>query len=151
MKRVVRASSDSWVNKYADVVHKYVPSYGQGETIASQAATCVNKIVYKWYNDGDVYDNNWYGGLYEEGANDLSSYANWLYKYMSSSVANILSDVHMCQTDEDYDNLLRDLADYVLDDEYLESLEEEPAKGDIYNCDGPFEFNDSYWDDEEAW
>lgn len=151
MKRVVLASSGSWVNKYSDVVHKYMPPYGQGETLASQAATCVNKIVYKWYNDGDVYDNNWYGGLYDEGANDLSSYANWLYKYMSARVANILSDVYMCQTSEDYDNLLRVLAYYVLDDEYLESLEKKPAKGDIYNCDGPFEFDDSYWDDEEAW
>ena len=57
--------------------------------MASQLVTAVNKLVYKWYNDGDVYDNihsldNW--------ANDLSSYANWPYKYIPES-SDILIDV----------------------------------------------------------
>ena len=54
---------------------EYLPARGEGETKATQIVTAVNKLVYKWYNDGDVFDNT---GALSGWANDLSSYANWL-------------------------------------------------------------------------
>ena len=43
-----------YFNKFEDTIDKYMPSSGEGETMASQIATAINKLVYKWYNDGDV-------------------------------------------------------------------------------------------------
>ena len=60
-------------NKFEDIIHKYMPAMGEGETLASQAVTAINKLIYKWYNDGDVYDNRY---SLQGWANDLSSYAN---------------------------------------------------------------------------
>lgn len=63
----------NYFDKFEAITVKYMPDYGEGETIASQAVTAVNKLIYKWYNDGDVFDNTKY---LEGWWNDLSSYAN---------------------------------------------------------------------------
>lgn len=79
-QRPIKASVDwSYFNKFDRANDEYLPSTGEGDTMATQVCTAVTKLVYKWYNDGDVFDNSY--GL-EGWANDLSSYANWLYKYV---------------------------------------------------------------------
>ena len=64
--------------QFGDITHKYLPSRGEGDSKASQLVTAVNKLIYKWYNDGDVFDTT---GNLKGWANDLSSYANWIYRY----------------------------------------------------------------------
>ena len=71
-----------YFDKFQKIIDKYMSSNGEGETKASQVVTAINKLIYKWYNDGDVFDNThhlkgWW--------NDLSSYANWLYKNVFES------------------------------------------------------------------
>ena len=90
---------------------KYLPSYGEGETMATQICTVLNKLVYKWYNDGDVFDNT-----YELSgwANDLSSYANWLYKYLPQS-QEILDRIRNADK-IGYEHLLKDLTDKFLNE-----------------------------------
>ena len=123
----------------------FLPSYGEGETLANQAVSAITKLVYIWYNDGDVYDNTY--GL-EGWANDLSSYANWLYKYIPES-QEILDRIDKANTESDYEDLiLRPLADKFLNPDYLNYLNTFAEKqGSIYDCDGPFEFRD--YDEEE--
>ena len=60
--------------------------------MATQICTALNKLVYKWCNDGDVYDNTY--GL-DGWANNLSSYANWIYKYLplSQEILDRIEDV----------------------------------------------------------
>ena len=36
---------------------KYLPNRGDGDSRGTQAATAISKLVYKWFNDGDVFDN----------------------------------------------------------------------------------------------
>ena len=62
---------------YNDIL---LPSKGDGITMASQAVTACCKLVYKYYNDGDVYCNEYY---LDGWVNDISGSANWLYKYIS--------------------------------------------------------------------
>ena len=64
--------SHSWsdFDHFDEVFGKYLPNVGEGNTMASQISTAVCKLVYKWFNDGDVYDNSCYDG----GGNDLSSF-----------------------------------------------------------------------------
>ena len=114
---------------------EYLPDRGQGETMATQIVTAVNKLVYKWYNDGDVYDNT---GVLEGWCNDLSSYANWLARYVDGA-KKILDRVYTSLTDY-YEIILKDIADRYLDDEYLEKMNKLPAVGSVYDCDGDYQF-----------
>lgn len=142
----------NYYDKFAEITDKYMPDQGEGETLASQIVTAINKLVYKWYNDGDVYDNV-HSGL-SGWANDLSSYANWLYKYCEEAKP-ILYDIYGMGDESDYETLLQELADACLNEEFLKEFEK-PKQGSIYNCDGPFEFSEyneeeeeDYYDDDE--
>lgn len=133
-----------YFDRFEEVDKKYLPSYGEGETLASQAVTAVNKLVYKWYNDGDVFDNTKY---LEGWVNDLSSYANWLYNHTDR--AKMLENIFVIGTNSEYEDLLKELADAVLDPDWLKTMEK-PAEGSIYHCDGPFKFEEYGFDEEDC-
>lgn len=143
-KKLTEGVEWSSFNRFKDITDKYMPDSGEGDTLASQIVTAVNKLVYKWYNDGDVYDNV-NSGL-SGWANDLSSYANWLYKYCKP--AEILKEIYDINSDSEYENLLMDLATSCLNEDFLSSMEK-PKQGSIYDCDGPFEFKEDYDDEED--
>ena len=130
-----------YFDKFTPIVNEYIPDQGEGETMASQIATAVNKLVYRWYNDGDTYDyvNGFIGGL--------STYANWLYKYVPET-RNILDSITNVYNDDEYENILKRLADLTLDEEFLWEYSTESMKNSIYECDGPFS-DEEYWEDNE--
>ena len=129
------------LEKYDD---KYLPPNGQGDTMATQTVTAITKIVYKWYNDGDVYDNT---GYLEGWWNDLSSYANWLYNRVGCVE---LLRIFETRTESEYEDLLWEVTNSLFDDERLESLSKKPAVGSIYDEEGPFSFvNRDEYDEEE--
>lgn len=132
--------------KFDELNDKYLPVKGEGETNATQIVTCVNKLVYKWYNDGDVFDNTYH---LKGWANDLSSYANWLYENTKDSW-KILNKISTCYNGSDYEDLLKELADKLFDEEYLAAQDKIEKVGTIYECNGKFKFVESY-DDEEYW
>lgn len=131
--------------KYEEAANKRMPDIGEGETMASQIATATSKLIYKYYNDGDVYDNT---GALEGWWNDLSSYANWLHKY-AKGAARILEGIGGCYTGSDYEDLLADLAENVLGEEYLQAYDSQPKQGSIYKCAGPFRYEEPEEDEEE--
>lgn len=137
-------------NRFDGVNDKYLPMRGEGETKATQIVTAVNKLVYKWYNDGDVFDNTHY---LDGWANDLSSYANWLYYHTESKV--ILDKIVHCFNNSDYEDLLKELADKLLNEEYLAEANKVKKTETIYNCIGKFKFvedeedYDDYYDEDE--
>lgn len=140
-----------YYDKFEELIKKYMPVRGEGDTKASQIVTAVNKLVYKWYNDGDVYDNTHH---LKGWANDLSSYANWLYYH--TDARNILDKISICFTEDDYEELLKELADKLLDEQYLAEQDKEGKVESIYKCVGQFEFveeeeedEEDYWDDED--
>lgn len=143
----------SYFDKFEEINNKYLPSYGEGETMATQICTAINKLVYKWYNDGDVFDNTYY---LEGWWNDLSTYANWLAKYVPTA-KNILEYIADCKTNEDYENLLAALADKFLTFEYLYEMNNQDKIGSIYTCKGQFVYKEyeedeediDYWNDED--
>ena len=134
-------------NKFDGVNDRYLPLRGEGDTKATQVCTAVNKLVYKWYNDGDVYDN--VNSPMAGWCNDLSSYANWLAKY--AGAGDILEQVFECYGDEEYESILWELANALLDEELLEGLDKEPAVGSIYDCEGVFEFSEGSDEDDDGW
>lgn len=124
-------------NTFSKKTEKYLHRTGEGDNKATQAVTAVTKLIYKWFNDGDVFDNNY--GL-EGWANDLSSYANWLSNYVEGA-DDILYGITKCKVEEDYEKLLEELADFMLIID-LEELETHEAVGSIYKCDGPYKFSE---------
>ena len=134
----------SYYDRFDGVNERFLPSYGEGENQATQVATAVNKLIYKWYNDGDVYDNR----AYLTGwCNDLSSYANWLAA--NTDCGELLNTITDCICEDDYEELLKMLADNLLNEEVLEAYEQKPKVGSVYECDGPVEFVEP--DDDDEW
>ena len=139
----------SYFDKFSDICDKYLPVSGEGDTVATQIVTAVCKLVYKWYNDGDVFDNTHY---LDGWANDLSSYANWLRRYAKAGY--VLDGIEDVINSTEYEQLLADLADTLLDEDYLDKRNHESKVGSIYDCDGPFRFVEDWGedeDDEEYW
>jgi len=126
----------NYFDKFEFIIDKYMPSRGEGETMASQIVTAINRLIYKWYNDGDVFDNTYYLNGW---CNDLSSYANWLYNNTTDDVCSILDNIINAETEDDYEFILKDLADKCLNEEFLKEFNK-PKVGSIYNCDGDFRF-----------
>ena len=133
---------------------KYLPAIGEGDTVATQICTALCKLVYKWFNDGDVYDNTHY---LKGWWNDLSSYANWLFKYVPESRYYLYAIAYV-KTDDEYAQLLADLCDAINTEEFLALHANEPKVGTVYKCDGPFRFveddededdEDDYWEEDE--
>ena len=137
-----------YYDKFEPLFEKYLPDRGEGETKATQIVTAVCKLVYKWYNDGDVFDNSY---VLEGWANDLSDYANWLWEHTETN--EILDKVFNCYNHDHYEDLLKELADKLLDEKYLESENKIMKTGSIYKCDGKFQFveNDEYEEDEDEY
>ena len=125
---------------------KYMPDYGDGDTMASQAETALNKLVYKWYNDGDVYDNH-YGMA--GWANDISGSANWLANHFPGAKA-ILDRIYDIGCDDGgYEDILYDLCCLIHDTpNLLDSLNSIPKIGSAYDDEGPYKF-EFYDEDEE--
>lgn len=153
-KKEELAESVSWDyydnQRFHDINAKYLPSSGEGDTLATQAVTAVNKLVYKWYNDGDVYDNSNPVGM-TGWANDLSSYANWLAQNIDGA-KDILDGIFDLSYGDrsSYENLLRNLNDLVMDEEYLDQLNSQPKDGSVYNCSGDYSWDESRnYDDED--
>lgn len=138
-------------NKFESVIEKYLPDCGEGITKATQAITALNNLVYRWFNDGDVFDNTY--GLCA-GFNNLSTYANWLYNNIPE-LRPILDRIKEYDlTENGYTELLMDACETVMRNEtMLTALDYQPAVGSIYEEKGPFEFiefddeeEDMYWD-----
>ena len=108
-RRIKMSKEWSEFNKFDEADEKYLPACGEGDTMASQITTAVCKLVYKWYNDGDVFDNtNGLGGW----CNDLSSYANWLWKYCNEArgvIAKWWYRGSRRMTESDYEDMLYEL------------------------------------------
>lgn len=121
---------------------EYLPRQGEGQTKATQAATALNKIVYKWFNDGDVYDNTY---CLNGWCNDISSEANWLYLNIEGC-SDILNGISKCYTESDYTELLYKLCEH-MDTLDWNELNKQEKVGSVYETEGPFMFVKS--DDEE--
>lgn len=128
----------SWTDfdKFDGIVGKHLPIMGDGDTMATQAVTATAKLIYKWYNDGDVYDNT--HGL-NGWLNDLSSYANWLHKHIDGA-GEILEKVFSVSSGYEYEDLLYELAELVYNEDKLDKYNAMEKVGSVYECDGAFRF-----------
>lgn len=132
-----------YYDKFEGINDKYLPYKGEGATKAMQIVVAVNKLIYKYYNDGDVFDNTYH---LEGWANDLSSYANWIYDNTKDGW-KILNKIKDCYNDSDYEDLLKELADTLLVEDYLAEENKEEKIDTIYEYDGKFKYEEEEEED----
>ncbi len=124
---------------------KYLPDSGEGDNMATQAVTATSKLIYKYFNDGDVFDNNYY---LRDWSNDISSYANWLEAYVDGA-GEILRRIEEVETKDEYvEEILYPLYKLIFREDLLEKLEKNPAKDSVYDCEGPYVIDDDDDDDD---
>ena len=64
------------------------------------------------------------------------------------NMEQILNKIKDCVTEDDYENLLKELADTLLDEEYLAEENKEEKTDTIYEYDGKFKFEE-YKDEDD--
>lgn len=126
---------------------KYLLSRGEGDNMATQIITAINKLIYKWYNDGDVFDNTYY---LDGWWNDMSSYANWLAKYVDGA-SEILNRIKIITSESEYEFLLKDLYDKFFDEKLLANYEQREKVDSVYECKGEFMYEEYNDEEDDEW
>ena len=130
---------------------KLVPGQGTAETLEGEMLRAVNRLVYRYYNDGDKY-NEGYG---TETAGPAHSFLVNAVHPLRAKMDSIMGEEKL--SDGEYERMLKMVLGLILD--YIESKEGEYTKntqGDIFDYPSEFENmedyddeEDDYYDDEE--
>lgn len=101
------ALKESINSSFEDVTEEFMPSSGEGDNKLTQFLVAANRLIYKWYNDGDVFDSC--NGL--GWANDISGSANWLYKYSNDNkIKALLDKIYNIYSEKEYErNIIKTL------------------------------------------
>lgn len=141
----------NYYKKFDNIVDKYMESPNEGSTKASQIVTAVDTLIYEWITDGYVFDTQEYYSWKKECVNALPPLANWLQAFPALSA--ILYEIKNCTTPDEYEELLKKLADTALNEEFLAPYVTQRKEGSIYTCEGYYTYvrrpEDMVWDEEE--
>ena len=140
MRRLLEVYEDDITN-FDEATEAYMPSTGEGDSMLTQLLVAANRIIRKWYEDGDVIDTC--NGLGWES--DISGSANWIDKYAPAMLSAPFKRVFDCCSNQEYQEQIIDPFKASLD-KYFESGEwrkllNAPKRGNAYNEKGIYEFN----------
>lgn len=140
MNTIKNVSWDDF-DRFDEISDIYLPSFGEGPTLATQVVTVVNKLIYRWFNDGDTYDKC-------VGNGHLAFYANWLADH-GFFCEEILEEIFKVKSEQQYCNLLYKLALHTLNDTFLEEIKDTPKEGSIYGMNEGIFSEEKYEEDDE--
>ena len=127
---------------------KLVPGSGNAETVEGELLRAINRIVYRWYNDGDKF----FEGYGTETAGPAHSYLVNSGSPISSQLDRIFGEIAGSFNDKAYEAGIQRALGIILD--YVEKQEAEdsltPNKEDMFDYNSEFEDEeeDDYgWDD----
>lgn len=120
------------IDKYYEVLTQYLPDTGEGDTMATQLATAVDRIVYRWFNDGDTI---W--------TDECQPFADWLWENIDG-IDTVIDDMNQYMFAgfpyiKDltfrgiYENCLKRILDIATDRELLNSLDSRPLEGSVFD------------------
>ena len=116
---------------------KLVPGQGDAETVEGEMLRAINRLIYRYYNDGDKY----YEGYGTETAGPAHSFlvnAN----HPQKAIMNRLFKEFI--SDDEYERMLKDILDVILD--HIESRQGEYTKNTLG---GIFKYEPEFEDMEE--
>ena len=123
---------------------KLVPGQGKAETLEGEMLRAINRIVYRYYNDGDKY----YEGYGAETAGPAVSFLVNAVHPLRAKMSRIMDGKIL--SDNEYENMLKEALGLILD--YIEGKEGEYTKntqGEIFDYESEYEDDDDYYDDYE--
>jgi len=128
--------------------NKLVPGQGNAETVEGEMLRAMNRIAYRYYNDGDKY----FQGYGTETAGPAHSFLVNANHPLKSAMNRIFNEPI---SDSEYEQMIKDALDIILD--YIESRQGKYSKntlGGIFNYEPEFEEDEDdygfdYDDDDE--
>ncbi len=121
---------------------KLVPGQGDAETVEGEMLRAINRIVYRFYNDGDKY----FEGYGTETAGPAHSFLVNANHPLKSAMIKLFDEP---SGDNSYERMLKDVLDMILD--YIESRQGKYSKntlGGMFNYEPEFEEEDEDEDDD---
>ena len=127
---------------------KLVPGMGDAETVEGEMLRAINRIIYRYYNDGDKY----FQGYGTETAGPAHSFLVNANHPLKSAMIKIFGE------GTDYEQTIKDALDIILD--HIESRQGKYTKntlGGIFDYEPEFEdeedydddYDDDYYDDDD--
>ncbi len=122
---------------------KLVPGQGDAETVEGEMLRAINRIVYRFYNDGDKY----FEGYGTETAGPAHSFLVNANHPLKSAMIKLFDEP---SGDNSYERMLKDVLDMILD--HIESRQGKYTKntlGGIFNYEPEFEEDEDDYDDDD--
>ena len=132
---------------------KLVPSNGDSKFVEGEMIRAMNRIVYRWYNDGDKFWQG-YGTETAGPAHSFLVNSNEVPKDIQRTLEKLFDAVVGKYEDAVYEKMLNDLGEIIIS--YVEGVPEEdykPLQQGMFNYDSEYqdeeEDEDDYYDDYE--
>lgn len=117
------------------IFKEYLPNKWEWETKAEQLATAVNKLIYRYYNDWDRYD--------EDYGNNVSNYANWIEK-------NAFELPESVSTNSEYEANLKEILNKTMD--MIDNLKNDKKVWSVYKTEWKWTYVEPEEDsDSDSW
>jgi hypothetical protein len=124
-----------------------VPVSGDAETLEGEMLRAINKIIYRYYNDGDKY----YEGYGTETAGPAHSFLVNANHPLKATMNRLFKEFI---SDDEYEKMVKDILDVILDHiEYQQGDYTKNTLGGMFDYEPEYEDDeedyDDYYDDEE--
>ena len=117
--------------------NKLVPGQGDAETVEGEMLRAINRIVYRFYNDGDKY----FEGYGTETAGPAHSFLVNANHPLKSAMIKLFDEP---SGDNSYERMLKDVLDMILD--YIESRQGKYTKNTLG---GMFDYEPEFEEEED--
>ena len=131
---------------------KLVPGSGASETVEGELMRAINRLVYRWYNDGDKFWQG-YGAETAGPAHSFLVNSNQIDFPLQSTLTSTFSKA-VGASDEAYERLIKFALEKVID--HVEATPEDeytPLKQEMFDFESEYEDEeedyDDYYDEED--
>ena len=131
---------------------KLVPGSGASETVEGELMRAINRLVYRWYNDGDYFYKG-YGAETAGPAHSFLTNSNQIPFELQTTLESTFNKA-MGANEDGYERLIKFALEKVID--HVEATPEDeytPLKQEMFDFESEFEdeedYDDDYYDDED--
>jgi len=127
---------------------KLVPGSGASETVEGELIRAINRIVYRWYNDGDKFWTG-YGAETAGPAHSFLVNSNQIDFPLQSTLTSTFSKA-VGASDEAYERLIKFALEKVID--HVEATPEDdyiPLDREMFDFESEYEDEEDYDDDDD--
>jgi len=149
MKKFTERNKEYYDKRISDLFEELVPGQGNADTLEGEMVRAVNRIGYRWFNDGDKYHTG-YGT--ETAGNAHAFLMEETPKEVSEKLGKIFKE---SWSDEDYEKEIEQAIKVVVDHVDSKDGKYTESKLDMFDTESYYqdeeedEMDDDYYDEEE--